>query len=92
MDLILASGIFMLALSAVYLVSVTVRKGEAFEYAGAMFFGEFGLLFLVRYIVPSDRGQLIVTIAFGLGMFWTMAVWWKLFRKFQRKTGAKSTS
>ncbi len=53
MDLVWATGCFMLLAGVVQTFDIVRRKGERFEYASAMFFGEFGLMFVVGKLIPG---------------------------------------
>jgi hypothetical protein len=87
--MVLISGIALIVVGSIYLLNIFLRKGERFEYAGAMFFQEFGLMFVASAMLPSGRIQLFTTLLFALSMLWTMFVWRKLFREFQSRTSPR---
>lgn len=79
-------GIFMILAGTLNLFDVVRRKGERFEYAGAMFLQELGLMFVAGRIVPPGTVRLVVVILLGLGIFSTMGVWWKHFIRFRSES------
>jgi hypothetical protein len=88
MNTTLATGLFVMASAAIYLVNIAWRKGERFEYASALFFGEWGLMLVAGERVRAETGSEMlgvgVAIAFGLSMLSTAIVWWKLFQRYKR--------
>lgn len=84
MNVMLATGLFLVLSAMIYLVTVVRRRGEQFEYAGALFIGELGLMFAVGQMIESETVGLLVTIAFGVSMLTTAVVWWKLFQQYTR--------
>jgi len=80
MALSLGTGILMLLAGAVFLLSAAVRRAAVFEYAWAMFFGEWGLMLLAGQVIPAGRVQLLVSMTLVASMLATAALWWKLFR------------
>ena len=83
-------GIFMILAGTVNLIDVVRRKGERFEYAGAMLLQELGLMFVASQMMPRGTVALVVTLLFGVGIFSTMGLWWKLFVKFRNETKVQS--
>ena len=79
-------GIFMILAGTVNLIDVARRKGERFEYAGAMLLQELGLMFVTSQMLPRGTVALVVTSLFGVGIFATMGMWWKLFVKFRNES------
>ena len=92
MNMILFLGFFMILVGIVQALDVARRKGEAFEYASAMFIGEFGLMFVANRLVPAGPLQICVTIAFGISMFWTFTIWRKLFHRYKRSRVGDTTA
>jgi hypothetical protein len=82
------SGLFVLVASIVYVVTIVRRRGERFEFAAAMFMGEFGLMFVVEWLLPG-RYKIVAPVAFGLAMLVTALVLRKLFRQFTKDGLAK---
>lgn len=90
MNLMLATGLFMLVVATANLLDVVRRKGARFEYAGAMFIGELGLMFVAGQIIDSESVGVAVTITFGVSMLVTAVFWWRLFRDHERQASGKT--
>ncbi|MEO8622766.1 MAG: hypothetical protein ABI625_16970 [bacterium] len=84
----LGTGLLLVGGCIVFLVSAVVRKGPAFEYAWALFFGEFGMVFIAGAILPSGPAGKIVALLLVASMLFTWTIWLTLFRQFQR-SGAR---
>jgi hypothetical protein len=88
--MMLLIGIVVFLVGTANLISVVRRQGERFEYAGAMLLLELGLMFVAGYLMPPGNAEIAVTVAFGLGIFSTMGLWWKYFLQYRREAHARS--
>ena len=86
MDLFMGGAVFIMLVSLLYVLDVGRRKGERYEYAGALFIAEFGLFILAGRILPDGNAGLVGMIIFAASMFWTGIVWIRLINDYRRRT------
>lgn len=67
------------------LLDIVRRNGERFEYAHAMFIGEFGLLLTAGQLVSYEPLRLAIAAAVSISMMTTAIVWVRLFRAFRER-------
>ena len=87
MNITLATGLFLVLVSVLNILDATRRKGEPFEFAGALFIGELGLMFVVNQVLPMGEAAIFVTLAFGVSLLVTFVFWMKLIRRYKNRTG-----
>lgn len=87
MDTSFATGLLLLIAATVFLISAVVRRAERFEFAYALFFGEWAMVWLSNVLVPSGSAQIVVKLMFVGAMIMTGVMWWRLFRDFQQTKG-----
>ncbi len=78
MNLMLGTGVFVVCFATLSVLDIARRRGERFEYAGAMFMGELGLMFIAGQLFHS----VLVTIGFGASMLASAILWWRLFHRY----------
>ena len=77
-----------LGLSILVLTFAVVRRGERWEFAAAMFFGEWGLAHLALERAHGQDGMLIVAVLMYSAMVATAVMWRISFREWQRRAKA----
>ena len=70
----LGTGIVVVLFSLFHVLDIARRRGETFEYAGAMFYGELGMMFVVGEAFEMGEYAIFVTLAFGVNLLVTFVV------------------
>ena len=86
MNMVVASGALALVGGLANLAHVVRRKGEKFEYVGALFMSEFGLVTILSQLGEPGTGRLVVTLLLGTGALATMCYWlWLIVAYFRER-------
>lgn len=75
------AGAVLLGLGLLQAVVALWKSSLAFEWAAALFFGEFGLLLLLGQLAPDKSSRIVVSALFAAAMVATAVTWYRLFRK-----------
>ena len=80
MNMMIVSGALMILAGIGQAVDAARRHGERYEFAGALFMMELGLLFVVPQTIAAEPPRIAVSILFSVSLIFTGILWSKLWR------------